>query len=257
MRYIQKNDEPDCLKEYKDSCRQTGERACYANFGKKKELNYILRAEQHGLCCYCQRVIDHFDTNSPLTRATGSHNEHLHAQSAQADDDLDYNNIYACCVATKGLAKRELREAGREMALAASLRRRKNDPRHCGEIKGNNTIVGSIQNPDCEALFNYSASGEILPGTEYKLWRDFSDNLDGLTTAVKERYDEIDTLNLNCNSLISDRKEAVRAILNWMKAVNFEKSTIQAKIQELENRAQYVVFHSAVIYYLRIGANRP
>lgn len=73
MRYICKQSEPEIMKEWKSAQEKENLTVRYDIFPHKNELNGILRPEQHGICCYCQRRIDHYQ--APLER--GSHNEHL------------------------------------------------------------------------------------------------------------------------------------------------------------------------------------
>ena len=153
MRYISKVSEPDFLKEFKDIQRRAGLPATYDSFGgkgNKAALNDILRENQHNICCYCQRRIDHYLGE----KNTGAHNEHLYPQDKDPGDgsvDLDFENIFACCIASKGLKKKS---------------------QHCGEAKGNQLILGSIRNPDCEIRFKYNLIGEVLPAGEYNVWQD-------------------------------------------------------------------------------------
>ena len=76
MRYIPKQQEPAVMKEWKEEQVNHALPLCYDIFPEKKELNEILRSEQHSICCYCQRRIDHFQ--NPLEK--GSHNEHLYCK---------------------------------------------------------------------------------------------------------------------------------------------------------------------------------
>ena len=60
MRYIQKGEEPAYMSEWKELRKSCGQKLIYKEFDQKAQLNRDLRKEQHNICCYCQRVIDHY-----------------------------------------------------------------------------------------------------------------------------------------------------------------------------------------------------
>lgn len=101
---------------------------------EKLALQKSLLAEQGGVCCYCGREISEVD----------SHIEHFRPQTEHEDLALDYSNIFASCI--------------RETSPGAPL--------HCGHAKGDEcdeeTLISPLE-PDCEARFLYTLSGEISP----------------------------------------------------------------------------------------------
>lgn len=193
MRYIEKTIEPAFLTSYKEVQCAANLSVSYNNgFREKSELNDVLRSEQHHICCYCQQKLTHFQGN----KIGGAHNEHLIPQSTDPGDgsvELDYNNIYACCIDSEGQSKLQ---------------------RHCGEAKRDSLIRGFITETNCSLFFKYNILGEILPNGSYDNWKDYVSNKLTLLGSVKDAYDTINILNLNCHQLVEDRKGDVYALLS-------------------------------------------
>ena len=227
MRYIKKLDEPNCIADYKAIQQQAGLSFRYSSFKKKKILNAILRAEQHHICCYCQQKITCYQEN----KISGAHNEHLDPQAGDPGDgsiDLDYNNIYACCIASTGMSKLH---------------------QHCGEAKHHNYINGLIRRPICNTYFKYNLLGEILPNGEYSTWEEYDLHKTLLTGFVTEAYEEIKVLNLNCNKLKSDRRGDLDKIIHWINLS--EKQDIEQKIIEFENSEYYERGIDMLLYFMK------
>lgn len=224
MRFIKKLNEPSFLVDFKTEQQKAGIRATYELFRDKKLLNQVLREEQQEICCYCQQRIDHYQ--KPLNG--GAHNEHLVPQESDPGDgsiDLDYNNIYACCITSQGM---------------------KSKLTHCGEHKKSSVIIGSIQNPNCEALFMYNLEGEILPSGEYFTWNDYLANYDILPQNLKDIVDEIKILNLNCNYLTSCRKQVVTDLAQWL--LNSSPTDIYNKLSQLSEGKNLPAFYSMICF---------
>lgn len=101
---------------------------------EKLALQQALLSEQGGVCCYCGRGISEGD----------SHIEHFRPQTEYEHLALEYSNIFASCI--------------RETSPGAPL--------HCGHAKGDEcdeTRLISPLEPNCEARFLYSLTGEISP----------------------------------------------------------------------------------------------
>lgn len=229
MKYISKGPEPLFLTQFKKLQTAAGIPATYDTFGtkgNKASLNDKLRAEQHNICCYCQRRIDHYLGD----KSTGAHNEHLNPQSLDPGDgsiDLDYNNIYACCISSQGMKKQS---------------------QHCGESKKNIIIEGSIAKPDCDLRFKYNLVGEILPAGEYLNWDKYLDNYNNLPKDIQLLVDEIKVLNLNCNSLVSERKKVIDSLVNWIKMESPDE--IAARMEQIDSDSSYPIFYSMLKYFI-------
>lgn len=231
MRYIPKGPEPDIIRDFKATQQSAGLPATYDAFGvkgNKSALNDVLRAQQRNICCYCQRRIDHFQGD----KNTGAHNEHLYPQSKDPGDgsiDLDHNNIYACCIASEGLKKKS---------------------QHCGEAKGNKVIVGSISDPQCEDRFKYNLIGEILPNGSFDDWKAYLSNYSQLPRSHQQIVDEIKILNLNCNSLITERRNVIDTIASWVSVT--QSKDVMKWAETSEQNDELPIFYSTIKYILRM-----
>lgn len=200
MRYIHKQPEPKVMKEWKDTQTKAGLPVRYDIFPSKKELNEILRLEQHGICCYCQRRIDHYQ--KPIEK--GSHNEHLYPENRLDDPQslarqMEYDNIFACCIDSRG------QEPSKQ---------------YCGEAKGNSIIPELIKDVHCSDYFRYNNLGEIIPNGEYLQWSEYEENCKFLTGRVADAYECIKTLNLNAPSLVLFRNEVRERFITMAKGLD-------------------------------------
>ncbi len=90
MRKITKTIPPISFETFKQSFKDNNGRE--ATFGdllanEKRKLKEELIKEQYGLCCYCMKRIDWYN----------SHVEHFIPQSVEPDKDMDYYNMLASC----------------------------------------------------------------------------------------------------------------------------------------------------------------
>lgn len=198
MRYIPKQQEPAVMKEWKEEQVNHALPLRYDIFPRKKELNEILRSEQHSICCYCQRRIDHFQ--NPLEK--GSHNEHLYPENRDGDPQsqtlqMDYDNIFACCIDSRG------QEPSKQ---------------YCGESKGNSIIPELIKDKHCSDYFRYNNIGEIVPNGEYLQWSEYVEYSRLLTGKIAEAYECIRILNLNATSLVLFRNEVRERFITMTKS---------------------------------------
>lgn len=227
MRYIGKGNEPQSMREWKQMQQEAGLPLAYRDFRDKQGLNAVLRFVQHGVCCYCQKCIDHFQ--QPKER--GAHNEHLipengiHGVFAK---QMDYDNLFACCIESQGMERKQT---------------------HCGEHKKENVIFPFIQVRDCQNFFRYNSLGEIIPNGKFSKWSDYLDNREELNGMVKEAVDAIDTLNLNCNALVSDRQTSFRVMMKW--ASGKDAKAIKHKMLDFESRHQFPDFIDMLQYFLQ------
>lgn len=200
MRYIHKQPEPEVLKQWKEAQTSQGLSLLYDIFPEKKRLNDILRQEQHNICCYCQRRIEHFQ--NPLKG--GSHNEHLYPENRPDDPQsiarqTDYDNIFACCIDSRG----------QEPSM-----------QYCGEAKGNGLIPELIRDIHCSDYFRYNNLGEIIPNGEFSQWKEYREHSDSLTGKIADAYECIRILNLNATSLLLFRNEVRECFITMAKSLD-------------------------------------
>lgn len=227
MRYINKGEEPLFMKQWKEEQKRANLPLRYSDFRDKSKLNEVLRTVQHGICCYCEKSIDHFQGNLE----SGAHNEHLIPESGPngvLDKQMDFENIYACCIASKGKERKKT---------------------HCGEHKADQTIFPFIQDNECHNYFKYNVLGEITPNGKYVKWSEYEDNIATLTSIEKEATRTIKVLNLNCCTLVNERKENLLKMMQW--AVTQNAESIRKKIEEFENREVYPQFVDLHLFFLR------
>lgn len=130
MKHIVKTPSPASFENWKRS----NPHASYDDLtgGPKHDVRSYLKNEQHGICCYCECILnDDF------------HIEHFKPKGLAEFESLqlDYSNLHACClkVPTEGTEK------------------------HCGHKKGitwDNLLVSPLEN-DCESHFSYTLDGVI------------------------------------------------------------------------------------------------
>ena len=200
MRYVFKGNEPRYMLEWKSTRLSCGQSILYKEFDKKQELNHDLRIEQHSICCYCQCVIDHYHTEGG-NPDTAAHNEHLYPQNVPEDTcsqqlQMDYKNIFACCI-------------------GPHRQKRQKHLIHCGEAKENKIIPNLICREDCASFFFYSLSGEIIPIQQRKIrWEEYKNiPCEQLTKEENDALVCIKVLNLNCVSLVEERKNCIDSLL--------------------------------------------
>ncbi|RKZ73335.1 MAG: TIGR02646 family protein [Gammaproteobacteria bacterium] len=132
MKSIKKGNEPKELMEWK----QKG----FTKFKSlrrskvKSEVKNALMEEQGYICCYCEQELI----------ATDSHIEHFLPQDSYPEKALDFSNMLCSC----------------------QDQIKKGEPRHCGNLKGNNEISISPLDEDCESFFKYTYDGYIEPVDE-------------------------------------------------------------------------------------------
>lgn len=229
MRYIAKGEEPSFMLEWKQERIDAGQRLAYDEFDHKRELNEILLAEQHYICCYCQQKLDHYQGHG----IGGSHNEHLIPENGvhgNFDMQMDYSNLYACCIDSRGLKKKEYSK------------------RHCGESKGDKLIRGFIQEKECSSFFRYNILGEIIPNGDYDCWSDYVANRESLTGDVKEAMEAIEILNLNCHFLKADRKGDLDKLMRIISKMSREE--VLDKMKEFEQSDKYQRYQSMLLYFM-------
>ena len=232
MRYIPKpngSKTETLLRKARIWMRTMGISELYDNFNDKKPLNDFLREEQKNICCYCQRRIDHFQGDNER----GSHNEHFEPENgphAQPLLQLDYENIYACCNASKGFEKRL---------------------QHCGEHKGSDVIHRNfLRMTNCSDYFKYNTNGEILPCCPMNSYSEILANRDKLTPIQKDALQAIEVLNLNVDSLKDYRKNVQAEIFRF--ALHRTRQQLEHKVMLLNTaQKEYIPLVDMVLFFLK------
>ena len=229
MRYVEKYTTLDYLESWKEDQKIVTKKLFYNDFPYKEKLNEDLRREQHNICCYCQRRINHFQGELSY----GSHNEHLYPENVIGDEmslelQLEYSNIYACCIDSRGCEKKL---------------------QYCGEAKSNKIIPKLIQKRDCSRYFRYNILGEIIPNGDLDKWDDYVSAKLGLNGHIKEAFDCIETLNLNCITLKIFRYEVLQTFISVIYKWPVEK--LEEYINSYEKSRDFQEFIDMKLQYMK------
>lgn len=223
MRYIKKSEtEPECLSAYKDSCRDLGvqEPLLYKDFNNTGQLRQALCAEQHHVCCYCQRSVKGFriEHSYPENGPDQEKSEHL---------QLEYTNLFASCIDSQGLPKHL---------------------QYCDVAKGNNIIREFIKEVKCQSYFRYLSTGEIVPNGNHNTLKEYLEASD-LSQDETDAMNAIKILNLNCHSLVEARKTCLTSLLELLPKRS--KSEWMTTIKEWLSSPIYPAFIELRLQYLR------
>lgn len=175
------------MSDYKNECRSLGvpEPFKYNGFNKTGKLKQILCEEQHNVCCYCQRPVKGF-------RIEHSYPENGPDREKSERLQLDYTNLFASCIDSQNHPKKL---------------------QYCDVAKGNKIIREFIKEQACQSYFRYLSTGEIVPNGSFFTWKEYEEATN-LTQDEKEALEAIKTLNLNCHTLVEDRKSCLTELLN-------------------------------------------
>lgn len=215
MKHIRKSREPNEFAAWKQTAIPGTAQRYQDLAGKPREsLVKSLLSEQGDLCCYCMRRIS----------AADSHVEHFRPQTHYPKRDLEYSNLLASC----------------------SGEHDDSPPLHCGHAKGNRPAPGtedehlllSPLSPDCERFFRYTLEGEVLP----------TDEDDRESSAERT----ISILKLDEPNLQAQRKRALTAVINLLKAATFDEIEDEIALYGKRSRTkQFAPFCAAIIYILK------
>jgi uncharacterized protein (TIGR02646 family) len=130
VKYIVKGDEPKSFTEWKALANDDWKPTYDQLSGQvKKDVKNALITEQGNICCYCERKLSYDD----------SHIEHLNPQCSSSEGQLDFQNMLCSC--HKHLKKKE--------------------PLYCGNSKGDDILLITSLQKNCEEKFTYTEDGYI------------------------------------------------------------------------------------------------
>lgn len=220
MKYIDKEQEPPELKEYRENTPE----ASYNGFQGRTQVREALLREQGCICAYCMRRISlkwDKQLKKPRTEI-----EHYQSQELRSDKQLDYQNMLGVCNGVSGVHK------------------------HCDKTtggKGDGKVILKKLNPldqECERLLTYNANGEVQSIFDEE--------------EVREEIERI--LNLNNQNLKEYRKTALDKFWEDFKKRNASKSAwtkelFEKEIKELQKKdkkGKYKPYCQFLIWYLEI-----
>ncbi len=190
MRYIQKDQEPHSFAQWKAMANENWQ-PDWDNLQnpEKNQLKGALLSEQHYLCCYCCGRIE---------IGPHCHIEHLKPRELFEANELDFNNLLACCM--------------------GETEDPPPDHKHCGHYKRNwydENLFLSPLTQKAERAFAYIASGEISA-------------IGDISTALPAEQ-TINHLNLNCKNLIARRHAAISAVMDILVDINEQEREMLKK----------------------------
>ena len=133
MRFIQKNDEPRSLREYRAMPRAVYDGPNFTPV--KSDIRQQLLREQGYLCCYCMKRIEDNELKTKI--------EHWHCQDTYPNEQLAYQNLLAACDGNSGSPPKE---------------------QHCDTKKTNHDVSYNPSNANHKnrLQIQYSSSGEVI-----------------------------------------------------------------------------------------------
>lgn len=145
--------------------------------------------------------------------------EHWQCQDKYPDKQLDYNNLLATCLGNEGKPSKK---------------------QHCDTKKGNLDIKINPTDKNCETLIQFRSNGKLKSNDP-----DIQQDLD-------------QTLNLNIDFLVENRKNAINTVITQLNKKypnkTWSKIGIQSLIDKLNSKDEngyYSPYCGAVIGYLR------
>lgn len=198
---------------------------------QKTELRKYLYKEQRGLCCYCMKVFEE-------EKLSETKIEHFLPESAFLENQTDYYNLYLACADLHGKSLKE---------------------QNCDTYKGEHLIPKFIgfhnhnTNQKCEDFFQYNSVGEILPKGSRKSFEKFCNQFKELSLPEKSALLAIDVLNLNVNTLKTERKEFIDDLLKIIENATRERLVKMRETYETDFGKK---FTGIVIYFINEKLNR-
>lgn len=186
---IHKGTEPKSLREYREN-KNNDVNCSYKNFRDKDKVRETLVREQGYLCAYCMQEITSDEQEMKI--------EHWHSQSKHSDEQLDYQNMLACCKGGEGNIFEQ---------------------QYCDTAKGNQSLKYNPSYLQHHILLQIKY--KFKDGEIYSEDKDFNPQLN-------------DVLNLNLAMLKNNRKTVIDSIMTLLAQQN---GTVSAKfIQSLLER---------------------
>ncbi|MDE6692227.1 MAG: hypothetical protein K2K05_02470, partial [Muribaculaceae bacterium] len=87
------------------------------------------------------------------------------------------------------------------------------------------------------------------PNGPFDDWEQYISNYRTLSQEIKVIVDEISILNLNCNSLVDERKKVIETVATW--AIGQEPESVRRWLDAVELDRRYPVFFSFIKFILK------
>jgi len=194
MKSIKKGREPKELIEWKELANDNWQPS-YDDLRnpEKSIVKTALMEDQGYICCYCEQELI----------ATDSHIEHFLPQDSYPEKTLDFSNLLCSC--QDKIKKRE--------------------PRHCGNLKGDDELSISPLDEECEKYFKYSYDGYIEPVDE------------------KART-TIEKLGLDIDKLNAQRRDAIEPFIDGLLTEDELMEFVSAYLKKVDGK--YPPFYTTI-----------
>jgi uncharacterized protein (TIGR02646 family) len=194
MKQIKKGREPKEFTEWKGLANDNWQPS-YNNLRnpEKAIVKMALMEEQGYICCYCEQELI----------ATDSHIEHFLPQDSYPEKALDFSNMLCSC----------------------QNQIKKGEPRHCGNLKGDDKLSISPLDEDCERYFKYTYDGYIEPVNE------------------KARI-TIKKLGLDITKLNAQRRDAIEPFIDGLLTEEELMEFVSAVLKKVDGR--YPPFYTTI-----------
>jgi uncharacterized protein (TIGR02646 family) len=194
MKQIKKGKEPKELTEWKGLANDNWQPSYNDLRNPEKSIvKAALMEEQGYLCCYCEQELI----------ATESHIEHFLPQDSYPEKALDFSNLLCSC----------------------QDQIRKGEPRHCGNLKGDDELPISPLDEDCEKYFKYTYDGYIEPVDE-------------------KAQITIKTLGLDITKLNALRKDAIEPFIDGLLTEDELMEFVSAYLKKVDGK--YPPFYTTI-----------
>jgi uncharacterized protein (TIGR02646 family) len=199
MKQIKKGEEPQAFTAWKALANDDWQPS-YKDLRnpEKAIVKTALMEEQGYICCYCEQELV----------ATDSHIEHLLPQDSYPDKALDFSNMLCSC----------------------QDQIKKGEPRHCGNLKGDDELEISPLDEDCESYFKYTYDGYIEPINEKA------------QTTIKK-------LGLDIAKLNAQRREAIEPFIDGLLTEEELTEFVSAYLKKVDGR--YQPFYTTIQFLFR------
>jgi uncharacterized protein (TIGR02646 family) len=191
MKHIKKGREPKEFTEWKGLANENWQPS-YDDLRnpEKTIVKNALMEEQGYICCYCEQELIETD----------SHIEHLLPQDSYPEKALDFSNMLRSC----------------------QDKLKKGEPRHCGNLKGDDELPISPLDEDCERYFKYTYDGYIEPVNE----------------KARTTIETIKMLGLDIDKLNALRKDAIEPFIDSLLTEEELIEFVSAYLKKVDGRYQ-------------------
>jgi len=194
MKSIKKGKEPKEFTKWKELANENWQPSYNDLRNPEKSIVKTAVMEEQGyICCYCEQELI----------ATDSHIEHFLPQDSYPEKALDFSNLLCSC----------------------QDKIKKGEPRHCGNLKGDDELSISPLDEECEKYFKYTYDGYIEPVDEKA------------RTTIKK-------LGLDITKLNAQRRDAIEPFIDSLLTEDELMEFVSAYLKKVDGK--YPPFYTTI-----------